>query len=279
MSGGGNPIGGSALTLYAIGSSGYGGGNDALATAISSNTGAFTFSFTCPSGNPQTYVVAIGGDAGGGSNSAIGLVALSGPCDSLSSAGFVTVNELTTVAAEYALAQFSDSSGQNLGTSATNATGLNNAVGAAQSNLVVSYLANGDAANTGIPASFLPTPAQCAAGSPPYNCDALERLNTLANILAACVAGGSGSSQCATLMSSTGSGTTTAAAVHFMATNPTTNVGGLFALQGGGAPYQPALSVVPGDLAMGLNFALGVQSPQSRHQILTRVAVPLSSRR
>jgi hypothetical protein len=53
----------------------------------------------------QTYVTAIGGDAGSGTNSAIGLTALAGPCNALSSSSFVMVNELATVAAEWALAQ------------------------------------------------------------------------------------------------------------------------------------------------------------------------------
>ena len=98
-----NPVSGAAIT----GSSGYGVGNTSLGTATSDSSGAWTINYSCPSGNPgvQTYVTAIGGDAGSGTNSAIGLMALAGPCNALSSSSFVMVNELATVAAEWALAQ------------------------------------------------------------------------------------------------------------------------------------------------------------------------------
>ena len=102
-----NPVSGAAITLYAMGSSGYGVGNTSLGTATSDSSGAWTTNYSCPSGNSgvQTYVTAIGGDAGSGTNSAIGLTALAGPCNALSSSSFVMVNELATVAAEWALAQ------------------------------------------------------------------------------------------------------------------------------------------------------------------------------
>ena len=97
--------------------------------------------------------------------------------------GSVTINELTTVAAEWALVQFSDPTGQILGAPSSNATGFSNAVNQAQANL-----AN---ISSGLPASFWSnqgaTEASCTGDTPPVNCDGLERLDTIANILAACV--------------------------------------------------------------------------------------------
>lgn len=137
-----NPIGGAAITFYAMGNSGYGTGATSLATATSDSSGSFKVALTCPASNSgvQTYITAVGGNPGSGTNSGIGLMALSGPCNALTTSSFVMVNELTTAAAEYALAQFSDSTGKTIGTSSTNATGPADAVGLATTNLVVSFM-------------------------------------------------------------------------------------------------------------------------------------------
>ena len=134
-------IGGSTVTFYAAGTSGYGQGASVLATTTSNANGGFNISsYTCPAFFRQTYLTATGGNAGSGSNPAIAMMALSGPCASLTASSFVTINELSTVAAQWALAQFIDASGKTIGSSATNATGLANAVNLAESDLVISIL-------------------------------------------------------------------------------------------------------------------------------------------
>ena len=55
--------------------------------------------------------------------------------------GSVNINELTTVAGAWALAQFTDSTGQTIGAPSTNATGLDNAASLAQADLA--DIANG----------------------------------------------------------------------------------------------------------------------------------------
>ena len=261
ISGGTTPIKGAMVTLYAMTANDYGTAAIPLTTTISNSHGHFGLigNFTCPANNPQTYVIGIGGDAGGGKNPANGLVALSGPCLNLSKSTFIAVNELTTVAAEYALARFSDASGTNFGTSSTNVIGLNNAVSGAEANLVISYSSNGGSTiNVGVPSTFLPwsqSSPQCTADA---NCDALERLNTLANIVAACVGGGrTASDACKTLMTKTHSSITTLEALHFIVTHPTLNISALFALQRtpSPAPFTPALEAEPADLSLALNFA------------------------
>jgi hypothetical protein len=258
--GGTSPVSGAIVSFFAIGTTGYGAGATQLATTTSSSAGSFGIGgFTCPGGNPQTYLVATGGNAGAGTNSAIGMTALTGPCSSLGTTDFVTVNELTTAAAAWALAQFSDAAGQTLGTSSTNATGLTNAVNLALSNLVTSVGTN--ASNSGIPAPFFAnngaTSANCTGASPPVNCDGLERLNTLANILAACIeSSGPSSASCTTLFGSTGtpvSGTTLEAA-HSMVASPKANVATLFGLQTSTSPFQPALADAPDGFELALNF-------------------------
>ena len=95
-----NLISGSALTFYAVGNSGYGAEASVLATTTSNSRGSFNISsYTCPSADAQTCVTAIGGDAGSGDNPAIGLMALTGECGSLTASSFVQLNELTMVAA------------------------------------------------------------------------------------------------------------------------------------------------------------------------------------
>ncbi len=247
MKGGLEPIANSSVTLYAAGTSGYGSGAIRLGSATTNAIGAFTISsYTCPSANAPTYIIASGGNAGAGANSAIGLMEALGRCDSLRPISDLTINELTTVAAQWALAQFLDSTGHTIGTSSTNATGLNNAFDGVFN--LADFIGN--------PSSFLPTGAECASGSPPVNCDGLERLDTIANILAACVEStGPASTTCGTLLSNTDSSTTTLAAAHVMATHLTANVGSLFALQNGSSPFIPHLSAAPDGFEIALNFA------------------------
>ncbi|MGA2409080.1 MAG: choice-of-anchor D domain-containing protein, partial [Candidatus Binataceae bacterium] len=248
VSGGQSPITTASVSLYAMSYTGYGTAPSQLAATTSDASGKFSFlSFTCPAGNPETYIVALGGDAGSGGNSAIGLMAALGPCASLSSPTAVTVNELTTVAAEWGLAQFSDPTGQNFGTSSTNPTGLANAVAQITSDLISSA--------TGEPAAFFPAAAHCSGSSPPANCDGLERLDTDANILAACIeSSGPASSACDALLNATGSGATTLQAAHVIATDPTEDFSALFALQSGSPPFTPALSTAPASWEIALNF-------------------------
>ena len=263
VNGGLKPIAVSSVTLFAAGT-GYGSGATSLATAATNAGGDFSLpSYTCPAGNPQTYITATGGNPGRGSKTAIGMMALTGPCNSLTSQIFVMVNELTTVAAQWALAQFSDTTGQNFGTSSTNTTGLTNAVNLATNDLVVSYRLVGDPSNTGIPASFW------AYNYPNY--DGHKQMDTIANILAACVnsAGPSATlptcaaatTACNILFACTGtpvSGTTLQAA-HAMATSPASNVSNIFDAQGlrPSVPFTPYESTAPVAWTLALNFPLG----------------------
>jgi streptogramin lyase len=255
-------------------SSNYGAGSSSIATATTLADGSFSIALplTCPTGfaTAQTYIVARGGNAGQGANSAIGLLALSGPCNGLSSSSFVTVNELTTAAAAWALAQFSDATGQTVGAPATNTTGLLNAISLATGDLAISLGTN--SSDTGIPASFMPTAAQCSGASAPVNCGALEKLDTLANVLAACVeSAGPPSAQCQQLFcgatlgaawtgsscSETPAPTDTLFAAHQVATNPASNVSTIFAVQEASPPFQPSLGSTPTDWTLALNFVGG----------------------
>lgn len=78
-----------------------------VTTAVTDDDGSFTipYGYTCPSTDTEMYVVANSGNAGGGDNSNLALVAALGPCGKLD-ASRVVVNEATTVASIYSLSGF-----------------------------------------------------------------------------------------------------------------------------------------------------------------------------
>ena len=264
-----NPISGSNITLYATGTDGYGTGRSSLATATSSSDGSFTLpSYSCPSASRQTYIVATGGDPGlgGGTNSKIGMVALTGPCGALSASTFVVINELTSVAAEYALAQFSDALGDTIGTPSSNPQGLDNAINLAMTNLITSVGTN--ISNCGIPAAFWAnsgaTSSNCGGATPAINCDGLDKINSLANIVAGCINSSSSSTQCNTLFANTSSppGATILTALHTIATSPAANVAAIFAITPppGVTLFTPALTSAPNDWTLALNYETDLAS-------------------
>ncbi len=241
-------ISGSTVTLYAAGSSGYGAGATVLGMTTSGALGAFSLTFprSVP-GNPQTYITATGGDAGGGANSAIGLMAALGPASRLSDSTIIVINELTTAAAEWPLTPFLDSTGRILGAPASNTLGLKNAyIGFAN----LADINPSTLSVSGNPSLFLPSGGLCPG---PVNCDGLERLNTLANILAGCVESASPFTACATLFSdSSNSPTDTLGAAYQIVANPAYNVSALYGLASG--PFSPALGSAPDGWEMALNF-------------------------
>ena len=254
----GAPVAGAAVTFYAAGNSGYGSNAASLGTASTASDGSFTIPYTCSSGAVETYVVAAGGDAGNGSNSAIGLTALIGPCEDITTSTTTAINELTTAAAEVALAQFIDATGQMVGTSSTNGAGLS--LGYVNYYNLVDVASGGNVSVSGAPSTFLPTSNQCASQSPPPNCDGLQRLDTLANIVAACaVSSGADSSPCSALFTKTVNSSTTLAAMHAIATNPSVNVDAIFAIQSmiTTPPYAPALAAPPEEFEIGLMLPVG----------------------
>ena len=248
VQGGLSPISGARVSLFAAGR-GYGSGAERLGGTTSDSNGNFTVEYTPPATPAVLYLLAHKGNAGSGTNWAIGLMGVAGMSDALPAS--VTINELTTVAAEWALAQFIGSTGRNVGAPASNATGFLNAVNQLESNLV--DIASGAPAvfwtNNGV------TEASCTGASPPVNCDGLMRLDTIANILAACVESSPLSSHaCSKLLGTTGSSNTLQAA-HVMATNPEAHITALFALQNGSPPFTPALTAVPDGWEVALSFA------------------------
>jgi hypothetical protein len=157
------------------------------------------------------------------------------------------VNELTTVAAAYAVQGFADTT-VNIGTSSTNAQGLTHAFANA-ANLVA---ADGIALTT----------TAGGNGVVPNNV-----LNGLADILASCEnSSGSSSSQCTAVLQGAPAavGAATPANVWQEALNmaryPGYQVSTLFGQVNANSPFQPTLGSTPNDLSVGIQYTAGLES-------------------
>ena len=245
--GGQQPISGASLQLYAVGTSGDGSAATPLLTTavISDANGNFSITglYTCPSASALVYISGTGGSpAPGISNPQIALLAALGPCGSLTPSTFVNINEITTVAAVYALAPFM-SSISAIGSGTSDAPALASAF------TYAGYFANTSTGET--PGLNLP---------PNYSVP-VAQINTIADLLAACInspGGVSGdTSVCGTFFSLTlppgaAAPTNTIAALLNLANNPAVNTAALYNLIPPISPFQPTQPIVPPDLALRL---------------------------
>jgi hypothetical protein len=244
----GSVISGAQVIVYQAGANGYGTGSVQLATTTSGQNGGFSIKkIDCQVGanvSQQVYIVAIGGKAKGQSaaNAAIVLSAVIGTCGNLPKSK-VVVNEATTVAAAWALNQFLDTTGQNMGTSSTNLAGLANSVATITSLALID------------PHTGLTPPIPPSGISPPS-----ATLNTIANILSGCVnSAGATSTDCQALFTAATppagtTPTTILGAAIAIARNPANNVDALFALQTVSASYFPSLASPPDSWVLALNY-------------------------
>jgi hypothetical protein len=277
--GGRQPIAGAHVYLFAANTTGYGqpsvsllnpsatgAATDPVGTYVTTDaSGTFTITndYSCTP-NTQVYLYALGGDPGAGINSAAGLLAALGNCpDSgsfLPTIPFISVNEVSTIAAAYAFAGFAidathvSSSGTPLAL-----TGIANAFANAAN---LASISSGQALKT--------TPA--GNGTVPQ-----RTINFLADILSSCVnSTGAASTTCSTLFSSAqsagSSGTTptdTATTAINIAHNPGANVSTLSALPPAAAPFQPTLINPPSDFTLAVSFT----GPTSNYSLPKSIAI------
>lgn len=267
--GGQNPVAGAHVYLYAVNTTGYGGpgiapnSTNASVSLLRNGTGTaqdgnghyyvttdqygnftITGDYSCPSSYAHPYFYAVGGDSGSGANSAIALTAPAQACNSSAS---TDVNEVSTVVTAYAFAGFaSDPTHVSSSNTTLAATGVTNA-------------ANNVANLEDISLSAARTTTPAGNGTVPQS-----EINTIANILAACVnSTGSASTQCSTLFSNaTNNGVEpidTATAALNIAHYPGANVGNLFGLQTPDSPFQPMLpsTPAPNDFTIAVSYTGG----------------------
>jgi hypothetical protein len=257
--GGNQPVTSSTIQLWGVQTNGYGTAAAAqLTNAVSTDSnGGFSITgdYSCPTSD-EVYITAAGGNPGLGtglSNPAIALVAALGSCATMktnAATTFIELNEVTTVAAVWALQQFGGTSGTALsansttpsdyfGTNSTNLQGLKNAM--AMANVL---------ADTGTGSS----PGANTTGNQ-ANVEYWQ-IDTIADILAACInTNGSTTSgtNCATLFTNTGGATDTFQAALYMAKNPTANITALTALVGSTPPFNPT-NTTTNDFTIGVSF-------------------------
>ncbi len=271
--GGQQPIVGASVYLYAANITGYGNESISLLSSAGNTSkdsngnyyvttdsnGNFTITgdYTCPSPAPpnpasQVYLYSVGGNPGlaaGTDNTAAGLLAALGSCpagSTLSSSLYVVVNEVSTVAAAYAMAGFATDARHVSSSGTTLAqTGIMNAFANA---------ANLETLNTGMALATTPA-ANGGNGTVPQS-----EINTLANILAACVnSTGPTSTPCTTLFTNAANPsevtTETASAAINIAHNPGANIANLFALQTASSAFPTDLSTAPNDFTIAVSYS------------------------
>ncbi len=255
---GSKPISAAAVQFYAAGTSGNGSAPTALSAATTNASGVATIpsGFACPAASSPVYVVSRGGTVSGATaaNPNIALLGALGPCNGIAAGAKYIVDEATTVAGIEALQQFY-SPGGNIGATASNLTGIANAFATAAT------LADPVAGTS--PGATLPAVVPLPTLQPPVVSPA-PRVNSLANILNACVAS---SSVCASLYTATTQNSVVPAntldAAFYLARNPAANVSALFALSQASSAYSPALSAAPHDWTMFLEFNGGAMNNPS----------------
>jgi streptogramin lyase len=241
--GGQQPVSGATIQLYAVATTSKGTATSLISGTVTTNSsGTFyiTGDYSC-AGNPLVYIVATGGSAGGGANSALSMMAALGPCNNLTPSTFLTINEVTTVASVYALAPFM-SGYTHVGAASTDAAGIANAFQTVNS---LVNIATGTAPGPGLPSN----------GTVPTT-----QIYTLADILSTCVNSTASAGPCTNLFSAaTPSGgtapTDTIGAALSIASHPGSKVGTLFGLNATTPPFQPARTVAPNDWTVAVKYA------------------------
>jgi hypothetical protein len=283
--GGQNPIVGAHVYLFAVNAgvftpntNGYGNASISLLKTVSGQTtldtsggatngdyyvttdsnGNFTITgdYTCVGGQ-QVYMYSLGGDPGlgSGTNPAAGLMAALGTCpgsvgaNHIFSSGLnVIINEVSTVAAAYAMAGF-----------ATDAVHVSSSGTAAAKLGLSNAFINAEILQTSGVANPYPPPGVGYFGGPGSVPQA--EINTLGNILAACVNSNGTVSACSTLFANAKSGGTTgtqpadtATAAINIAHNPVAAVGTLYGLSSAYAQFAPALTAQPNDFTISILY-------------------------
>ena len=292
--GGNQPVQFATVQLFGVGQNGNGSPATLLATASTDNSGTFGFNktttagsypntnntYTCPSGADQLlYIKSTGGNTQGDGNlntrnSAAVFLAPVGYCSQVSNSTFINISEVTTAAMVVSAAPYINPQTEDIG-----ADGIAVAYVAINNNFNnVKTLVNQATglANTSVP--IAPVAGGLNVGNVTLTATPqADKLNTIANILSACVnqVTATSASNCSTLFSNATPPPNPARLLQNTATYPTAtdtlqaalymflyptdgsqaNRTALFNLSpAAGAPYQPTLTAVPTDWTIGVSY-------------------------
>jgi len=201
MMGGQQPILGATINLYAVGTTGYGSAPTLLATTTSGSGGSFQFSqvttqsgpsstvnatYGCPSNTSLLYLTAAGGDptnTGSFSNPSIKLLDAIGACSTVKT-GFYNIDEVSTVVSTAALQQYINPINETIGSPTT--TGTGSTVSAASTGISNAFALVASILNYQygvVNPTYNPTSAVGTVTATPE----VAKINTIADILAACI--------------------------------------------------------------------------------------------
>lgn len=258
VKGGERPVSGATIQLYAA--SGDGDASPAtplLKTKVLTDAeGQFSITgdYVCPSSSTLVYVTATGGNpssALGFRNPSLALMSALGQCGALNSSTPITLNEVTTVASVWPLANFAASYAR-VGAGAADQMELKNAF-----NEVAELV------NIGI--GSMPGPLL-----PPGFSSPAAKINTLADVITACVNSSGGNagdgSPCGDLFQAVTpvgglAPTDTVGAALSIAQSPAQDVAEVYSLLQPNPPFQPALTTPPTDWSIAVELGSPLAMP------------------
>ncbi|MDR3734891.1 MAG: hypothetical protein P4L10_05060 [Acidobacteriaceae bacterium] len=260
---------------FAAGKTGYGSAPKLLASTTTSTDGFGSFSFngaiTCPGTSDPLYsnilyiVISGGQPSTGVTNNSSALLTVVGDCtNAVNTQPFLFINEATTFASATAMQQFF-----SVGTGTIGGATLDT-IGAPASNvqgltIAANTVPNMVNLNTGVAGatSQAGTGTNITTSATVTITPETAKINTAANILAACVNSDGGSaSPCHTLYPAVNAtaATDTIQAAYYMASNPTNTVGGtsniatVYGLATSQSAYSGGLTAQPTDWTVGIAY-------------------------
>jgi len=260
--GGQQPISGATVQLYAIGTSSITSASTPLLSpaAITDSNGGFniTGQYACPQQGSLVYIVSTGGNPGlsaGTNNAAAGLMAALGPCNYAATNGsgatiytldpslFINMDEITTVAAVFALAPFMADYAD---------------IGSGSNLQGITYAFNSAAALANIGTGLSPGSAVPATVNVDFTTGFPVVVNTLADIIATCINSDGTGLPCGMLFRSTTANgvtpTNTLAVALAIAKNPGLSPSNLIDLIPPTAPFAPVLATAPNDWTLSFHY-------------------------
>jgi hypothetical protein len=276
--GGQSPIQGASVNLYVTSNAatGYGQAGTLIGSSTTDVNGSFVISpsatsVNCPAGQ-QAYITSAGGYPSGApalANNSVLMIAALGDCANVSASTSVIINEVTTVAAGYALSGFMTTSANgalfqaNVSAPAANRAAAGTATSAA--GLAHAFLNAASLANYATGAANAQT-ANISVGSTAVNGSVpTVEINTLGDILQSCVNAATGNASCDSLFGFTPSisgvaPTNTLQSMVNLARNPYPTAAamnattGLFSLVSGSAAFQPQMTTQPPDWSLAIVY-------------------------